>query len=128
MEQSDTNNIRTAYREVFLIRRSEADTFADFTETKLAAFIRKYADPHFKGIYEQTDHNFYDRVRDMIAHNTQMAEEDEEAALQYSVQLRTYSSFLQSKAFTSLFKPKRTRKASKTTKSVQMHNNQQNAN
>lgn len=39
MEQSDTNNIRTAYHEVFLIRRPDADTFADFTETKLAAFI-----------------------------------------------------------------------------------------
>lgn len=119
MEQSDTNSIRTAYREVFLIRRADADTFADFTETKLAAFIRQYADPHFKGIYEQTDHNFYDRVRDMIAHNTQMAQEDEASELQFSVQLRTYSSFLQSKAFTSLFKPKRARKAKPTTVDVQ---------
>ncbi len=100
------------------MRWSDAETFADFTETKLAAFIRQYADPHFKGIYEQIDHNFYDRVRDMIAHNTEMAREDEEAALQYSVQLRTYSNFLQSKAFTSLFKPKRTRQTSKTTKTA----------
>ena len=110
------DDIRTAYREEFLIRRQDAETFANFSETKLAAFIRQYADPHFKGIYEQIDHNFYDRVRDMIAHNPQMAREDEEAALQFSVQLRTYSNFLQSKAFTSLFKPKRTRKTSKTTK------------
>ena len=119
MEQSNTNSIRQAYREEFLIRRSDADTFADFTETKLAAFIRQYADPHFKDIYEQTDHNFYDRVRDMIAHNPQMAQEDEEAALQYSVQLRTYSHFLQSKAFTSLFKPKRTRKTKKCAPTMQ---------
>ena len=118
MEQSDTNSIRTAYREEFLIRRQDADAFADFTETKLAAFIRQYADPHFKGTYEQTDHNFYDHVRDMIAHNPQMSQDDEEATLQYSVQLRTYSSFLQSKAFTSLFKPKRARKTSKTTKTA----------
>lgn len=117
--QPTTDNIRQAYREVFLIRRQDAETFADFTETKLAAFIRQYADPHFKGIYEQTDHNFYDHVRDMIAHNPQMAQEDEETALQYSVQLRTYSSFLQSKAFTSLFKPKRARKAKPTTADVQ---------
>ena len=110
MEQSNTNSIRQAYRDTFLMWRQDAETFADFTETKLAAFIRQYVDPHFKDIYEQTDHNFYDRVRDMIAHHPQMAQEDEEAALQYSVQLRTYSHFLQSKAFTSLFKPKRTRK------------------
>ena len=114
MEQSEQNSIRTAYREVFLIRWSDAETFADFTETKLAAFIRQYADPHFKGIYEQTDHNFYDRVRNMIAHNPQMVREDEASELQYSVQLRTYSNFLQSKAFTSLFKPKRTRKTKPT--------------
>lgn len=119
MKQSDTNSIRTAYREVFLKRRSDADTFADFTETKLAAFIRQYAAPHFRGIYEQTDHNFYDRVRDMIAHNPQMAQEDEEEALQFSVQLRTYSNFLQSKAFNSLFKPKRTRKAKPTAADAQ---------
>lgn len=48
MEQSDTNNIRTAYHEVFLIRRPDADTFADFTETKLAAFIwQGRMIPHF---------------------------------------------------------------------------------
>lgn len=116
--QQLTDDIRTAYREEFLIRRKDAETFANFSETKLAAFIRQYADPHFKGIYEQTDHNFYDSVRNMIAHNPQMAREDEASELLYSVQLRTYSNFLQSKAFTSLFKPKRTRKTSKTTTSA----------
>ena len=108
MEQP-TDNIRQAYREVFLKWKPDAETFADFTETKLAAFIRQYADPHFKGIYEQTDHNFYDRVRNLIAHNPQMAQEDEASNLHYSVQLRTYSNFLRSKAFTSLSKPKPTK-------------------
>ncbi|WP_455671478.1 HNH endonuclease [Phocaeicola sp.] len=101
-----SESIRKAYIQEFLKRKANAEAFAAFTETKLVAFIRKYESAHFSSIYECLDHNFYDRVRDKIATNREMAALDEEAGLIYSVHLRTYSQFLESKAFKNLYKRK----------------------
>lgn len=94
------------------IRKQKPDAFASFTEKKLEDFIRKYEDSNFGSIYECTDHNFYDRVRNKIAQIPEMDAEDKAANLQYSVHLRTFSQFLQSKAFKKLFKKESFKKAS----------------
>lgn len=96
--------IRKAFVEEFLKHRPEAEKFASFTENEMASFIRRHVDGSFGSIYEQTDHNFYDRVRNRIAIDAAMRVEDEAAGLQYSVHLRTYSRFLESKAFKQLGK------------------------
>ena len=47
-------------------RKTNAVAIADFTEKELAEFIRHYADSRFIGIYEELDHNYYDRVRERL--------------------------------------------------------------
>ena len=96
--------IRESYIEELLKRNPDAEAFVDFAESQLVDYIRRHVDEEFSSIYENTDHNFYDRVRNMIATDRDMRAEDESAQLQYSVQLRTYSRFLDSKAFKSLSK------------------------
>lgn len=98
--------IRQAYIAEHLKRRSDAEEFASFTENELADFIRKYVLSSFGSIYECADHNFYDRVRNKIANNADMKADDSAANNRYSVHLRTYSQFLESKAFKNLFKRK----------------------
>ena len=89
-----------------LKRRTDVESFVSFSEVELVAFIRKYESANFSTIYECLDHNFYDRVRDRIATNREMAAMDEEAELMYSIHLKTYSQFLESKSFQNLFKRK----------------------
>lgn len=101
-----SEDIRKAYVEVFLVRYPNAKDFASFTEKELTNFIRRHENPNFAGIYTCTDHNFYDRVRNRIATNGAMRAEDDAIGQQYSVHLRTYSSFLDSKSFKQLFKYK----------------------
>ena len=98
--------IRKAYIQEFLKRNENAEAFAGFTETELAAFIRRYDSEHFPGIYACLDHNFYDRVRNKIATDREMAALDKETELAYSVHLKAYSDFLKSKAFRNLYKRK----------------------
>lgn len=88
------------------IRKQEPEKFAETSERILYMFIRRFIDTNFDGILNQLDHNFYDRVRDRIATNREMAAMDEEAELMYSVHLKTYSQFLESKSFRNLFKRK----------------------
>lgn len=95
-------------------RKPEPEAFVLFTEVETAAFIQKHVDANFDGIYERTDHHFYNRVRNAIATNPAMDAEDNESGLQYSVHLRTYSQFLDSKEFKQLLKPKKTPKENAT--------------
>lgn len=88
------------------IRKQEPEKFAETSERILYMFIRRFIDTNFDGILNQLDHNFYDRVRDRIATNREMAAMDEETELMYSVHLKTYSQFLESKSFQNLFKRK----------------------
>ncbi len=99
-------DIRKAYIEDFLKRYPNASDFANFSENELAEFIRRHENSNFAGIYTCTDHNFYDRVRNKIATDGTMRAEDDAISQQYSVHLRTYSNFLESKAFKQLFKHK----------------------
>lgn len=101
-----TEDIRKAYIEEFLKRYPNASDFASFTEKELTDFIRRYENANFAGIYTCIDHNFYDRVRNKIATNGEMRAEDDAISQQYSVHLRTYSNFLESKTFKQLFKQK----------------------
>ena len=88
-------------------RKSNAKEIADFTERELDEFIRQYADANFKGIYVEQDHNYYDRVREKIATNSEMRAADKAADNLYSFHLKQWTSFLESKAFKELFKKKR---------------------
>ena len=101
-----SESIRNAYIQELQKCRTDAESFASFSEVELVAFIRKYESTTFSSIYECLDHNFYDRVRNRIATNREMAAIGEEAELMYSVHLKTYSQFLESKAFKNLFKRK----------------------
>ena len=101
-----SESIRNAYIQELLKRRTDVESSVSFSEVELVAFIRKYESANFSTIYECLDHNFYDCVRDRIATNREMAAIDEEAELMYSVHLKTYSQFLESKAFKNLFKRK----------------------
>ena len=98
--------IRLAYIDYVGRRNINAEKFVSFSEKELSSFIRKYEDPNFTEIYERTDHNFYDRLRNKIAIISEMAEEDTASGLSFSIHLRTYSQFLQSKSFKDLFKQK----------------------
>lgn len=99
-------SIRKAYVEEYLKRRPDAEEFARFTESELADFIRKHESLHFESIYTQLDHNYYDRVRHDMAIDGQMRTEDNAADNRYSLHLKTWSGFLESKAFRNLFKTK----------------------
>ena len=88
-------------------RKSNAKEIADFTERELDEFIRQYADSHFKDVYEELDHNYYNRISHLIPLNPEMKEANEAADLKYSVHLKQWTSFLESKAFKELFKKKR---------------------
>lgn len=101
-----SESIRNAYIQELQKRRTDAESFVSFSEVELVTFIRKYESATFSSIYECLDHNFYDRVRDRIATNREMAAMDEEAELMYSIHLKTYSQFLESKTFQNLFKRK----------------------
>lgn len=106
--------IRKTYIEVFLKRRSDAEYFANFTEKELPMFIRKHEDSNFAGIYDELDHNYYDRVRNKIAINSAMRDEDNTHNNRFSQHLKTWSDFLESQVFKALFKRKV--KAKETTK------------
>lgn len=99
-------SIRNAYIQELQKRRTDAESFASFTEVELAAFIRKYESATFSNIYECLNHKFYDHVRDHIATNREMAAMDKDAEQIYSIHLRSYSRFLESKAFKNLSKRK----------------------
>ena len=99
-------SIRKAYVEEYLKRRPDAEEFARFTESELADFIRKHESPNFESIYTQLDHNYYDRVRHDMAIDGLMRTEDNAADNRYSLHLKTWSGFLESKAFRNLFKTK----------------------
>lgn len=101
------DEIRAAYIEQLSLRKPNVEEFVRFADEDLVDFIRRYDDSNSRSIYEKTDHNYYDRLRDAIAVNKEMKEEDDSNDFKYSVQLRTYSNFLESKAFKSLFKAKR---------------------
>ena len=88
-------------------RKTNAVAIADFTERELADFIRQYADFRFKSVFEELDHNYYDRVREKIATNGEMRAADKEADNMYSYHLKQWTSFLESKAFKELSKKKR---------------------
>lgn len=88
-------------------RKTNAVAIADFTERELSDFIRHYADFRFKSVFEELDHNYYDRVREKIATNGEMRAADKEADNMYSYHLKQWTSFLESKAFKELFKKKR---------------------
>lgn len=96
--------IRDAYISEFLKRRTDAEVFARFTEVELAKYIRKYNNSTFSSIYECTDHRFYDDIRNNIAIRQEMRIEDDASGHLYSLHLKTYSQFLESKAFKKLFK------------------------
>lgn len=85
-------------------RKPNANMIADFTEKELANFIRQYADANFKGIYAETDHNYYDRIISQIPLNQEMKATNEAAELRYSSHQKLYSMFLESKHFKQLFK------------------------
>ena len=88
-------------------RKTNVVAIADFTERELADFIRQYADFRFKSVFEELDHNYYDRVREKIATNGEMRAADKESDNMYSFHLKQWTSFLESKAFKELFKKKR---------------------
>ena len=88
-------------------RKTNAVAIADFTERELADFIRQYADFRFKSVFEELDHNYYDRVREKIATNGEMRAADKESDNMYSFHLKQWTSFLESKEFKELFKKKR---------------------
>lgn len=98
--------IRDAYISEFLKRRADAEEFAHFTEVELAKYIRKYNYSTFSSIYECTDHRFYDDIRNNIAIRQEMRMEDDASDHLFSLHLKTYSQFLESKAFKTLFKQK----------------------
>lgn len=112
------DSLRKAYVEEYLKRRSDAEEFARFTETELADFIRQYADANFKSIYAETDHNYYDRISKQIPLNPKMKKANETAALRYSIHLKHYSMFLESKAYKQLCKQRIASAAEKPSTSV----------
>lgn len=88
-------------------RKTNAVAIADFTERELSDFIRQYADFRFTSVFEELDHNYYNRVREKIATNGEMRAADKAADNLYSFHLKQWTSFLESKAFKELFKKKR---------------------
>lgn len=103
--------IREAYINQLSKHNPKAEDFVKFAETELVVFIRKHEDANFAGIYNQTDHNFYDRVRNKIANSESMRIEEEANGHIYYMHLKRYSEFLQSKSFTNLTKRPKTKTA-----------------
>lgn len=97
-------SIRKAYISEFLKRKPDAEEFARFTEVELTSYIHKHRQGFFASIYECTDHRFYDDIRNHIAIHQEMRKEDDASGHLYSLHLKTFSQFLESKAFKNLFK------------------------
>lgn len=84
--------------------KQNPESIVNATEQDLCEFICRYVAPEFKGIYTETDHNFYDNVSRQIPLDSQMKEANDAADFKYSVHLKNYSLFLQSKQYKLLFK------------------------
>lgn len=80
-------------------RMGNPEEFVNFTETKLADFIRDYVTDDLEGIYSKTERKFYDDVRSAIAINSQMRAANQQSGGMFSQALKYYSEFLQSKFF-----------------------------
>ena len=89
------------------IRNTNPKVFALDTEILLLKFIHKYYDVRFTSIYDQLDHNYYDRLRKNIPTDSKMREADDNANQIYTLHLGKYSTFLDSKEFHSLSNAKR---------------------
>ncbi len=87
-------------------RRSDAEEMVRFAETSLTALIQKYVDAHFEGVFAETDHHFYERVRQDMAVKPAMRHDDEASAHYHSKVLSAYIAFLRSKDFMALRTPK----------------------
>ena len=104
MTYPSREDICKAYREEFLKRRDNPEEFAKCTETILVDLIQRYESASFTCIYECTDRKFYQNLRNKIATNQQMSAEDQASGLLFSIHLKTYCDFLESKAFKVLFR------------------------
>ncbi len=85
-------------------RKSNAEAIADFTERELSDFIRQYVDADFKGIYIELNHNYYDHIINLIPLNQEMKDANDAVNLKYSIHLKLYSMFLESKQYRQLLK------------------------
>jgi len=98
-------HIREAFIEQLASKHKlNPESIVNATEQDLCEFICKYVSPEFKGIYTETNHNFYDNVSRQIPLDPLMKAANDAADFKYSVHLKNYSLFLQSKQYKQLFK------------------------
>lgn len=113
--------IKKAYIEQLGKRYPNPEERVAFAENELLAFIQKHVDACFTGIYEETQPAFYRQVRDSIAHNKDMSNEDEANNFLYSVSLKSYAEFLSSKDFRQLSTPPKHTKQPGAKKKIPKH-------
>lgn len=114
-ENTSPEALRKAYIEYLnAVHRPNPEELADFTEKELVIFIREFVDPSFAGIYNLLNHNFYDAVRSKSQVDTQMKAKNDACENMYSVVIKLYSNFLESKYFPHPTLPKSKKTSGKT--------------
>lgn len=71
----------------------------DIAENYLPNFIRTYFIPTFGELYEQTDHNLYLKLRSLVSSNAEANAHNNIEHTQYTVVMKFFAGFLQSKLF-----------------------------
>lgn len=70
-----------------------------FAESSLPDFIRRHFDKDYAGLYENTDHNYYLRLRGEVSSHDAASKENEEVDGEYSIVLGLCDNFFDSRMF-----------------------------
>jgi len=77
----------------------DAESIVEFAETELPRFIRKHFRKNFGGIYDETNHDYYLKLKNEYYINSAAKDEDNANGRKYTNALIAYEKFLDSKAF-----------------------------
>ena len=81
------------------ITEEESQRKVAFAESSLPGFIRRHLDKSYGGLQENTDHNYYRRMREEVFSHDQASKENDESGGLYTVSLGLCADFFSSRAF-----------------------------
>src|SRR5574344_2729347 len=98
MAESLHNKFLT-YLERIRVSENERIELVSFAETKLPEFIRRHFNAHFGELYDYTDRTYIEKLRNRVFTIASAKNENEANESNYSLALKRYGDFLQSKVF-----------------------------
>lgn len=84
--------------QIYMTEQRSSEIVA-FAESSLSDFIRRYFYSDYESIYENTDYNFYRRIRESVPTYDAALKENQRMNDLYTMVMKYYIDFLQSKTF-----------------------------